>query len=329
MKATAKAPTNIAFIKYWGKADSKTRIPLNSSISMNLSDIYTITTVSFEENLKRGDHVEFVNETVVTEEEYVRMVGVLDRIRNSAQIKKWARVRTQNNFPKACGIASSASGFAALSLAALTATGIELDERELSIFARLASGASCRSIPDGFVKWEKGTGPDDSFAYQLYPPVWWKISDVVVIVTSTMKKVSSTEGHRLALTSPFYAERLKGMDEKIEKIKNTIKERNFSEFGKIVEDEALNMHAICMTSTPPLLYWEPTTIAIMKKVTEWRENGDIESYFTIDAGPSVHVICQKKDAEDLADMLKSISGVERVIINNPSRGAHLIQEHLF
>jgi diphosphomevalonate decarboxylase len=119
------------------------------------------------------------------------------------------------------------------------------------------------------------------------------------------------------------------MNEKLTKIKSFIKDRKFSEFGRLIEDEALNMHAICLTSTPPLIYWEPTTIEIMKLVIYWREKGEVESYFTIDAGPSVHIICQKKDSEIIENKLGRISGVKRVVVNSPAPGAKLTEKHLF
>lgn len=328
MKATAVAPANIAFIKYWAKADPVLRVPQNNSISMNLSDLFSTCTVEFNEKFTK-DQITFLGEEVVTENELKRISEALDRVRNLKNISPKARIVTKNNFPKATGIASSASGFAALTLAALAALDIKLEEKELSRLARLASGTACRSIPDGFVEWEKGTGPDDSYASQIFPPDYWQVCDVVAIVTDKMKKVGSTEGHTLAVTSPFYKARLEGIDEKLSEIKKFMKAKDFSKFGKLIEDEALNMHAICLTCAPPLLYWEPTTIAIMKKIIEWRENGELEAYFTIDAGPTVHAICEHKNAETLKSKLTKIEGVRQVIVNTPARGAYLVETHLF
>lgn len=328
MKATAVAPANIAFIKYWGKSDSKTRIPHNSSISMNLSHVHSKCTVEFDPLLKQDD-VGFVGEEIVKPKEIERIIVMLDRVRKFANKKLFALVKTRNNFPKATGIASSASGFAALSLAALTAIGKKLSGKELSIFARLSSGTACRSIPDGFVEWKKGTSSETSYAYELYSPDWWEICDVVVVVSKKMKKVSTTEGHRLADTSPFYQARLAVMNEKISQLKKYMYNRNFSSFGKLIEEDALNMHAICLTSTPALIYWEPKTIEIMKQIIEWRESKEVESYFTIDAGPSVHVICEKKNVNQIQEKLKDVSGIQQVIVNSSSIGARLSDKHLF
>jgi len=322
MKATAKSPANIAFIKYWGKTDLKSRVPENNSISMCLSDLYSRCTVEFRKDLKT-DEIEFKNEAVVKEKEKERIVGVVERVRRLGGVKWKARVVTENNFPKATGIASSASGLSAVTVAALGALGMKMSEKEVSKLARLASGTASRSIPDGWVEWVKGRGADDSYSKQIFPVDWWQITDVVGIVTHKMKKVSSTEGHALARTSPFYKARIQGMKEKVRKIKELIKRRDFSRFGRLVEAEALNMHAICMTSQPAIIYWNEATIKVMKKVISWREEG-LESYFTIDAGPSVHVICEEKNAKEVAKRLKKIEGVKRAVINRPGVGARLL-----
>lgn len=328
MKKTAKAPANIAFIKYWAKADAATRVPKNNSISMNLSDMYSICTVEFDASLKKNE-VHFLDEETIKSQELARISDALDKIRNIAGSVLFAKVVTKNNFPKATGIASSASGFAALTLAATKALGLNLTEKELSLLARTFSGTACRSIPDGFVEWQKGTYENDSYALSLHPPEYWDIADVVAVVTSKMKKVSSTDGHALAPTSPFYELRLAGMDAKIANLKKHMRDKNFTSFGRIVEDEALNMHAICITSTPPLLYWQPETIRIMKNIALWRESGELESYFTIDAGSTVHVICRGTDAQKAKSYLEKIEGIEKVVINRPVKGAQLVTEHLF
>lgn len=323
MKAKVKAPANIAFIKYWGKTDVETRVPVNNSISMCLSEMFSICEVEFDVKFKK-DEIEFSGEKIVKKKEIERIVMVLERIRKLANIDLKARVKTRNNFPKATGIASSASGLASVTMAAAMAAGLKLTESELSRLARRASGTASRSIPDGFVEWMAGKSEKSSYAKQIFKPDWWKICDVVAVVTTKMKKVSSTDGHKLADTSPFYKQRLKGMNKKIKAIKKLMLSRDFAQFGRLIEDEALNMHAICLTSNPPIIYWNKTTIEIMHKVREWRETGDLNSYFTIDAGPSVHVICKEKDAKEVKSKLLGIEGVLEVVINKPSVGARLL-----
>lgn len=329
MKATAVAPANIAFIKYWAKVDPELRIPKNNSISMNLSDLYTISTVEFDKKYGK-DSATFLDEQRVTDKEQKRITHALDRIRQYAKGTLRAKVVTKNNFPKATGIASSASGFAALTVAALAALGQNTNDKdELSRIARRFSGTACRSIPDGFVEWEKGHHDQSSYAKQIFPLDWWDVRDVVAIVTETMKEVGSTEGHALADTSLLYEARISSIDPKAHAIKDAIKRRDFFTFGKILEEDSFNMHAIALTSSMPLVYWEPQTIAIIKKVFSLRAEGRAQGYVTIDAGPTVHVICQEKDVSVLQRVLEKITGVLRVVVNKPARGAHLVENHLF
>jgi diphosphomevalonate decarboxylase len=323
-KATAITPANIAFIKYWGRKNEQLRLPANNSISMNLSQVYTITTVDFLKNLKQ-DTVEMKGEKL-DDKARERIVEHLGRVRKLAQIKTYAQVVTQNNFPKSTGIASSASGFAALTLAATTAAGLKLSPKQLSILARQGSGSACRSIPDGFVEWKAGNTSATSYAYSLYPPSWWEIIDIVVIVRETPKKVSSSEGHVLAESSPFYKPRIQGMEAKIRVIKKALKNRNFKKFGEIIEEEAVNMHAVMMTSRPSLFYWLPKTLEIMLKVQEWRDTG-LPVYFTLDAGPNVHLICLNKDKKKLILKLKNLN-IKGIIVNQPAAGARIIKKHL-
>jgi len=328
LKATCIAHPDIAFIKYWGKKDEKIRIPKNNSISMILSKFKSTCTVEFDKNLKK-DQIFFKKEKQVTKRGLQRIKKVLNRVRKKAKENLKAKIVTQNNFPKGVGIASSGSGLSAVTMAAASAMGLNLTKKELSILARLASGTACRCVQDGFVEWKKGVSHNSSYSHQLFSPDWWKIADVVAIVSKKMKKTSSTSGHNLAKTSPFYQERLKNLPKKIKDIKKAIKNKNFSLFGSILEKEALNFHAICLTSNPPLLYWNPTTLAIMRKVQQWRNAEHVEAYFSLDAGPTAHIICQKKDAHRIKNKLKTIKGITKVSINYPSKGARIINKHLF
>jgi diphosphomevalonate decarboxylase len=321
MKVTVKAPSNIAFIKYWGKKNEKLRIPANPSISMNLSGAYTVTSVEFDKKLNK-DNV-FINKKQENGIEAVRVTKHLDLIRQKAGLKIFARVESINNFPKGAGIASSASGFAALTVAASRAAGLRLGARELSILARIGSGSACRSIPDGFVEWRTGNSSKDSYATSLFPAGYWNICDVIAVVGENTKKVSSTEGHTVAASSPFYKVRISGMKNKVSEIKKAMKKKDFTKFGEIIEAEAINMHVVMMTSTPPLYYWMPETLDIMSSVIRWRDEG-IESYFTIDAGPNVHVICLKKDVQKIKGRLLRVKGVKKLIVNYPAEGARIL-----
>lgn len=321
MKAKAIAPANIAFIKYWGKIDEKLRLPANSSISMNLSGCLTTTTVEFDKNLLKDEFI--LNGEIVADKESERVSKHIDTIRSISKIKDFARVDSVNNFPKSSGIASSASGFAALTLAASAAAGLNLNEKELTILARLGSGSACRSIPDGIVEWKFGKRSEDSYAHTLFGSGYWDIRDIIVVVGGGEKKVGSTEGHSLAESSPFYKARILGMHRKVEEIKKALKNKDFTKFGEITEAEAVNMHTVMMTSKPPLFYWTPETLRVMKAVIDIREAG-VESYFTIDAGPNVHIICEGKNAKKIYLKLAKVEGVKELIENKIGCGARLV-----
>jgi len=331
MKQTAWAPANIAYIKYWGKSDlpaqagENLRIPLNDSLSMNMSGAFTVTTVEFSGA--------FTNDTVTLldgqflEAEVARVIAGLDRIREKAGRNERARVVTRNSFPKGAGSAASASGFAALTVAGFAALGIHLTEKELSVFARLGSGSACRSIPSGFVVWQRGESSETSYAYSLYPPEYWDIRDVLVIVDRSMKKVSTTDGMRTVATSPFLSTRLAAVSGRMRDIQRALRDKDFLRFGQITEEDCLDMHRVMQTQVPPLLYWNDATRNIMDEVKSWR-NGGLPVYFTIDAGPNVHILCEGKDEARVMDKIRAIPGIIDVVRNKPSVGAHLIQDHL-
>src|SRR3989338_2743092 len=201
MKATAIGPSNIAFIKYWGKKDENLILPENGSISMNLSDLTTTTTVEFLQNLKEDS---VIIDGKAEKKKIERVSKQLDRVRKIAKFSYKAKVVSQNNFPSGTGLSSSASGFAALTLAASKSAGLSLSEKELCILARQGSGSACRSIPDGFVEWIAGNTSETSYAYSLHPANYWDILDVVVIVSQHKKEISSTKGQELVASSTFY-----------------------------------------------------------------------------------------------------------------------------
>lgn len=325
MKATAIAPSNIAFIKYWGKKDESLRLPTNGSISMNLSNLISTTTVEFSPTYK-DDQVMIDGQ--IKAEESKRVVEHLDRVRKISALSYKAKVVSLNSFPASTGLSSSASGFAGLTLAAAVAAGLNLPKKDLSILARLASGSACRSIPSGFVEWLEGTDNETSYSVSIYPPNFWDIADVVAVVSGGKKEIPTTLGQKYASTSPFYQTRLLLIKNKIKQMKNFIEEKNFLKFGEIVEEEALEMHAIMMTSNPALLYWQPETMFIMQKVREWRRNG-LPVYFTVNTGQDIHLICEKKNVRRVNLLLRKIGSVRDIIISTPAEGAKIINNHLF
>ncbi len=239
-----------------------------------------------------------------------------------------ARVASVNNFPTASGIASSASGFAALTVAATQALGLDLSPTRLSAIARRGSGSACRSLFGGFVEWRKGTSDEDSVAVPLFPPEHWDLWDLVAVVSREEKTVSSAEGHLVAHTSPLLEGRLRHVDGWLDQVRAAIASRDLEALGPVIELDALAMHSVMMTSTPSLLYWQPATLTVLHAVRHWREEG-LPVYFTIDAGPNVHVICPAQAVDQVQARLRTLPGVVQVIASGPGPGPQILDHHLF
>jgi len=321
--ATAQAFPNIAFIKYWGNRSDRLRLPANGSISMNLAGLYTQTCVSFEPGLAADALV--LNHVPSLGRSLHRVISFLNVVRRMAGKKDFARVTSENNFPTGAGIASSAAAYAALAVAASHALGLDLSECELSRLARLGSGSAARSVPGGFVEWQKGEADADSYAYSIATPEHWALVDLIAIVANEHKPVGSSEGHRLAGTSPLQAARVAGAEQRLEIGRNAILARDFAALAEVAELDSNLMHAVMMTSSPPLFYWQPASLALMKIVPQWRKGG-LPVFYTLDAGPNVHLICEASSAEILKSHLDEIPGVISTIQAGPGGPAHLVPD---
>lgn len=342
--ATAVANPNIAFIKYWGNRNDALRLPANGSISMNLDGLETRTTVRFDTFLQ-ADKVK-INGKNAGGMAHARVSKMLDEVRALAGIHHFARVESENNFPTGTGIASSASAFAALALAATKAAGLDpspsgedaaisprsgvlpgalrLDLAALSRLARRGSGSACRSIPGGFVEWAAGTGDADSYAVSIAPPEHWDLADCIAVISTCHKPTGSTEGHALAMTSPLQSARVDDSPRRLGICRHAILNRDFAAFAEIMEEDSNLMHAVMMTSRPALFYWQPATLDVMQAVRAAREKGLLVCY-TIDAGPNVHVICTGAAAEETAKLVGSIPGVCEVRLAKVGGSARLVK----
>jgi diphosphomevalonate decarboxylase len=320
--ATAIAHPNIALIKYWGNRDETLRIPANSSLSVNLDGLVTRTTVTFLPDLP-ADRLE-LNGSPAEPAALARVSRFLDRARALASSTVHAMVVSQNNFPTGAGIASSAAAFAALSMAASRALGLNLDEKDLSRLARLGSGSACRSVPAGFVEWNAGTSDSDSYAFSVAPSLHWDLVDCITVVASGHKSVGSTEGHALAGSSPLQAARVADATRRLNIARRALLQRDFPALAEIVEQDSSMMHAVMMTSSPPLYYWEPPSLAIMKSVQAWRKDG-LPCCFTLDAGANVHVICPSEAAAEVSARLAEIPTVTQVLQAHPGGPAQIVE----
>jgi diphosphomevalonate decarboxylase len=326
--ATARAGSNIAFVKYWGVADARLNIPLTNSISMTLAEAYTTTTVSWyqDDELDRDDVI--LDGRRLTHRDADRVLAHLDRLRKLAGLSHRAVVRSQNNFPTASGIASSASGFAALTVAGAAGLGLDLDDSRLSALARQGSGSACRSLFGGFVEWERGSDDDTSVARQLHPADHWSLCDLVAVVSKTWKSTSSAEGHTLAATSPMNHCRVASLETALHEVRHAVADRSIERLGPVIEQDALAMHSVMMTSRPSLLYWLGGTVDILHAVCRMREEEGIPVYFTIDAGPNVHLICERPWVSAIRTQISALPCVLETISSGVGSAPTLSDEHL-
>jgi len=324
--AQAVAPSNIAFIKYWGAADLDRAIPLNASLSMTLTR--SVSQCDVEPVAAARDEVWLRTDEG---EEEPAPEGFTDRVRRHLErLRSWSgrddrfRVGAWNSFPTGAGLASSASGFAALTLAAMRAWELDPDSSTLSLLARRSgSGSAARSVLGGFVQWPCFRPPTGSAqetpvidpegpAVQLAPASHWDLRDVICIIDPTPKATSSRDGHRRAASSPHMSERLRILPSRFERVQRAIHDRDIATLGETIEEEAVELHLVAMSSRPPIFYWQPGTLEVMAEVGRLREDG-VPAYFTIDAGPNVHVICPEESEQDVCRRLGSLAAVRRLI----------------
>lgn len=318
---TAIAHPNIAFIKYWGNRDDALRLPANGSISMNLAGLITQTTVSLDLDLQSDKLV--LNGQLEQGAPLTRVSTFLELVRNAAGSLSFALVESRNDFPTGAGIASSASAFAALALAASAAYGLELSEKDLSRLARRGSGSACRSVPAGFTEWLTSSSDLDSYAISIAPPNHWALCDCVAIIHAGEKQAGSTEGHHIAPTSPIQAARVADAPRRLDDSRQAILAKDFERLASVMEQDSNLLHAVMMSSDPALYYWRGATMEVMNSVRGWREQG-IPCAFTIDAGPNVHVICPQDAAARVENHLREIPGVESVLVSGVGGAARLL-----
>jgi diphosphomevalonate decarboxylase len=320
--ARARAGANFALVKYWGKADTLLNVPAVGSISITLDSLFTETTVELAPELASD---ELTLDGKRRTEEVAKVSACVDLLRRAAHVDTRVRVTSRNNFPTAAGLASSASGFAALVRAAEAALGLTLSPRERSVLARQGSGSAARSIFGGFVEMRAGVAPDgmDSYAEPLRGGAEWPLEVVIAVTAKGEKEVGSRSGMtRSAASSPYYAAWVAGQPPDLAAARAAIHARDFEALAAVAEHNCLKMHAAALAAQPPLVYWNGATIECLHAVRRLRAAG-VPVFFTIDAGPQLKAVCAPGARGRVAETLRAVPGVLDLMTSSLGPGAEL------
>ncbi|RWZ51922.1 diphosphomevalonate decarboxylase [Labedella phragmitis] len=313
-RATAVAHSNIALIKYWGKRDEGIALPATSSVSLTLDAYSTRTTVEWGRDTDTAE----LDGAPLAGEAGARVTRFLDLVRSLAGRSDGASVISRNTVPTAAGLASSASGFAALAAAASSAAGLDLAPRELSILARKGSGSAARSIFGDLAVWFAGDDDASSFAEPVTDP-GLDLAMVVAVVDAGVKTISSRAAMRLtAETSPYFPAWVDASRTDFTDMLAAIAASDFTRVGELTESNAMRMHASMLGATPPVSYWQPDSVRVLHLVRDLRSTG-IECYATMDAGPNVKILCQRRRMESVRDAVTA-AGITRVTTSLPGPG---------
>ncbi len=324
-RATAIAHPNIALAKYWGKQPFGHNLPAVPSLSVTLAGMATRTSVAFEEGLARDELT--LNGAAADENARKRVAGLLDRVRKASKTSLFARVSSANDFPTASGLASSASAFAALAVAASRAAGLASTPSELSDLARATSVSSARSVLGGFVELPRGERGDEVLsAREVAPRDYWDLAVVVAVTREGPKDVGSSEGMaHTAKTSPYFGAWVERAPSVFARVREAVLARDLTRLGEAAEESALAMHAAAIAAAPAVLYWTGATVEAIAGVKRLRASG-VGAYATIDAGPHVKVLCAGGDAERVAAAMREAPGVLRTIVTRPGGPAVVIDQ---
>ena len=323
--ATAIAHPNIALAKYWGKRDDGVNQPAVPSLSVTLAGMATTTTVTFDAELEQDAF--FLAGVPISGGPWTRVAGLLERVRRASGRTEHARVESTNDFPTAAGLASSASGFAALALAAARAAGLEAAPEYVSDLARRTSVSAARSAFGGFVELPMGKpGDDDLSAVPIAPPDHLDLRVIVAVTREGPKDVSSTEGMKHTVrTSPYYSAWVESAPAVCRRVREAILHRDLEALGVAAEESALAMHASSIAARPGLIYWTGATVDTLHEVRMLRGRG-VFAYATIDAGPHVKVLTTSTDEPRVISALGELPGVKRTIVASPGLGARVSKE---
>ncbi len=324
-EACAVAHPNIALVKYWGKRSGPGNLPAVGSISMTLDGMTTRTRVRFLG--AAGDDRVCLDGADADAKTARRVRALLDRLRSLAPEAGAAEVESSNDFPTGAGLASSASGFAALLVAAESALGLHLTDDDRSRLAREASGSAPRSLHGGFVEMACGRSDDgrDAVARPLLAADDWPLKVVVAVIREEEKEIGSGEGMQRSLaTSPYAGSWIASHPADLEDAREAIRTRDFARLAAVAEASCLKMHALAMSARPGILYWRGATVEALHAIVALRQEG-LDVFFTVDAGPQVKAVCTEASLPRVRARLSDLPGVRRLIVCPLGRGARLLR----
>ena len=332
---TARSTPNIAFIKYWGNRDNDLRLPQTDSLSMTLDSptveidvdhTETLSVQSFEldgsEKELGEKHIQRFRKHLELTKHYLNILGVTDAIPSEVT------VTVRSGIPSGIGLASSAAVFSCLARAyqGLISEKIELNNEQTSVIARLGSGSASRSIFGGFAALVSGEGDDIDSAksVQIADENHWALHDIVLAPSMNEKKVGSTEGHAIAHTSPHFADRIDAItNRRQQECIDAILTKDFEKLQQVTEEDCMDMHHVMETSTPPLEYLNEITHHIIAAITDLRTSQHLPVLYTMDAGPTVHLVCTEEARDRVVDFAHAQADCT-IFETKVGNGAHLV-----
>jgi diphosphomevalonate decarboxylase len=321
MHATAQAQPNIALVKYWGKQDVALNLPAVGSLSITLDRPHTRTTVEFDGALSQD---RFTLNGRQEGQMGERVSLCLDRLRQLAGSDLKARVSSENDFPTGAGLASSASGFAALVVAADAALGLGLTTQQMADLARTGSGSAARSLLGGIVELELAGQSASTPVHCLRTPGEWPLAVAIAITSQAAKATGSTEGmERSRLTSPYYSAWVEGAEQDLARARDAVARRDFEQLADVSEYSCLKMHALALSAQPGMLYWNGASVECMHALRALRASG-VPVFFTVDAGPQVKAVCMPESLDKVSSTLQQVKGVSQVMECSLGTGARLV-----
>lgn len=319
MQAIAEAQPNIALIKYWGKSSVRDNLPAVGSLSITLESLRTRMAVDFDTAL-REDQLSVNGEQA--QHMLPRVSKCLDNLLGSDRQR--AKISSECNFPIAAGLASSASSFSALVVAASCAANLDIDTQSLARAAGRASGSAARSLYGGFV--ELRTDPQNIYVEPILAADAWPLTVIVAVTATGEKLVSSGEAMNLSTeTSPFYESWVAHQDHDLELARAAVAAQDFPALAAVAEHNCLKMHSVMWASRPPVVYWNKATLTCMETVRELQQDG-VPVFFTIDAGPQVKAVCLAEAADQVHQAMRETDGVITTMRSSLGSGARVLHE---